>query len=292
MSASPTPPKPSQSLKAHAHNHTFKFSESEHTQPPLQYAEALFDFPANDADELPFEEQDIILIPPLEKGLTAQSGWLYGENNGVWGWFPDSYVRVLTPQEAVEIASSDLRNAGRFKAVQGSVKPYLVDSFDSLATNRSDRDLTARVSMESLAEEDEEEEEETQVAKVNEDVDDDDDEDVPLSQTQSQSKLAKAKYAALLAKETSNEHLHPFEIKTLQLQRYHPAQPLQHNLIQLRRSGQHHGFSAENLPSLQQQALRRHLQQRQHPTPSPFSKNIPATPCQPIFQLHLQRVPI
>ncbi|KAJ3070680.1 Myosin 10A, isoform D [Podochytrium sp. JEL0797] len=183
------PPKPSAILKAQAHNHTFTVSEQEHTQPPILYAQALYDFPANEPDELPFEEQDTILIPPLSKDIAVQSGWLYGENNGVWGWFPNSYVRILTAQEAVEIASCDLRNAGRFKAVQGSVKPYMVESFDSLCTNYSQCESKV-LSIDSLVEEQDED--------VEEDAGENSEDDVPLSRRPSNS--AKLKYAELVAK--------------------------------------------------------------------------------------------
>ncbi|KAJ3025461.1 UNVERIFIED_CONTAM: Myosin 10A, isoform D [Siphonaria sp. JEL0065] len=213
-----TPPqKPPASLKAFAHNHTFAVAsisstESDQTstltfatatpqvhQPSIIYAQALYDFVSHEPDELPFEEQDLIIIPPLDSShvVGAAAGWLYGENNGIWGWFPESFVRILSPQEAVEVASADLASAGRFKAVQGSVKPYLIDSIDSLATNYSTR-RDSIASMESLMEEEE--------------IGDDD--DTPLGDSDA---AMRSKYADLVAKATTEQHL----------QQQQPQQPQQ-----------------------------------------------------------------
>ncbi|KAJ3106972.1 Myosin 10A, isoform D [Phlyctochytrium planicorne] len=63
---------------------------------PMHYVKALYDFAAKEQEELPMEEEDIIAVP----SMVSKGGWLFGENNGAWGWFPESYVRVLTEEEA------------------------------------------------------------------------------------------------------------------------------------------------------------------------------------------------
>ncbi|KAJ3122276.1 hypothetical protein HK101_006605, partial [Irineochytrium annulatum] len=63
----------------------------------MRYAKALYDFMAKEADELQMEEEDIISIPTKE----SKNGWLHGENNGAWGWFPEDYVRILSEEEAI-----------------------------------------------------------------------------------------------------------------------------------------------------------------------------------------------
>ncbi|KAJ3116908.1 Myosin 10A, isoform D [Phlyctochytrium bullatum] len=63
--------------------------------PAMHYVKALYDFVPKEPEELPMEEEDIISLP----SMVAKGGWLFGENNGAWGWFPESYVRVLTEEE-------------------------------------------------------------------------------------------------------------------------------------------------------------------------------------------------
>ncbi|KAJ3194523.1 Myosin 10A, isoform D [Irineochytrium annulatum] len=68
----------------------------------IMYARALYDFPAKDPQELNIEEQDIVSVPiTMPDQFPAQNGWLYGECNGNWGWFPEGYVRFLTEDELV-----------------------------------------------------------------------------------------------------------------------------------------------------------------------------------------------
>ncbi|TPX67259.1 hypothetical protein SpCBS45565_g03905 [Spizellomyces sp. 'palustris'] len=62
-----------------------------------KFAKALYDFAANERDELMLEEEDIV---QLLKG-DAKGGWLFGLKNGVWGWFPANFVRMLTDEEAI-----------------------------------------------------------------------------------------------------------------------------------------------------------------------------------------------
>ncbi|KAJ3216189.1 Myosin 10A, isoform D [Dinochytrium kinnereticum] len=64
---------------------------------PMRYAKAMYDFPAKETDELQLEEEDVIAISSTE----SKGGWLYGENNGAWGWFPERYVRFLSEEEAI-----------------------------------------------------------------------------------------------------------------------------------------------------------------------------------------------
>ncbi|KAJ3334259.1 Myosin 10A, isoform D [Blyttiomyces sp. JEL0837] len=65
--------------------------------PKIYYAKAKYDFPAQNSDELPFEEEDVICVTQTE----SRNEWLFGENNGVWGWFPAAYVRAMTEDEIV-----------------------------------------------------------------------------------------------------------------------------------------------------------------------------------------------
>lgn len=61
---------------------------------PLRYAKALYDYAAREEDEICLEEEDIVSI--IKSGL----GWSYGDNNGNVGYFPESYVRILSDEEA------------------------------------------------------------------------------------------------------------------------------------------------------------------------------------------------
>ncbi|KAJ1540589.1 hypothetical protein HK096_010817, partial [Nowakowskiella sp. JEL0078] len=68
------------------------------------YAKALYDFPGTgEPDELTLEEEDVVELFSSE----ANNGWLWGEYNGVNGCFPYSYVRILTPEEAIAEGLSD-----------------------------------------------------------------------------------------------------------------------------------------------------------------------------------------
>ncbi|KAI8999847.1 hypothetical protein BC832DRAFT_563834 [Gaertneriomyces semiglobifer] len=60
-----------------------------------RYAKALYDFPATGMEELLLEEDDIITLTRS----SPQNGWLFGMKNGIWGWFPASYVKILTEEE-------------------------------------------------------------------------------------------------------------------------------------------------------------------------------------------------
>ncbi|KAI8833753.1 hypothetical protein BC829DRAFT_407635 [Chytridium lagenaria] len=64
----------------------------------MHYLKALYDFAAKEQEELPMEEEDIIA------------------NNGAWGWFPESYVRILTDDEASAegLISSTVTTSGTF----------------------------------------------------------------------------------------------------------------------------------------------------------------------------------
>ncbi|KAJ3118691.1 Rho guanine nucleotide exchange factor 4 [Phlyctochytrium bullatum] len=66
-------------------------------RPNIYYAKALYDFPAKETDELQLEEEDIIVLSSNE----SKGGWLYGENHGNWGWFPERYIRILTDEEVI-----------------------------------------------------------------------------------------------------------------------------------------------------------------------------------------------
>ncbi|KAJ3342836.1 cytochrome c oxidase subunit 1 [Gonapodya sp. JEL0774] len=62
-----------------------------------KYARAIYDYAPKYADELQFEEEDIIEVfqGPEYEG----DGWVYGELHDVWGWIPLSYVQILTDDE-------------------------------------------------------------------------------------------------------------------------------------------------------------------------------------------------
>jgi SH3 domain len=63
---------------------------------PLMYAQALYDYEADDRTSLSFYEGDVIqVITQLE------SGWWDGVINGVRGWFPSNYYQVITNLEQV-----------------------------------------------------------------------------------------------------------------------------------------------------------------------------------------------
>ncbi|TPX30848.1 hypothetical protein SeMB42_g07856 [Synchytrium endobioticum] len=61
------------------------------------YAKAVYDFAGHQVEELSLEEDDVVT---LSVGLHVRGGWMYGEVNGNCGWFPTSYVKVLSDDEA------------------------------------------------------------------------------------------------------------------------------------------------------------------------------------------------
>ncbi|KAI8822520.1 rho guanine nucleotide exchange factor [Fimicolochytrium jonesii] len=63
----------------------------------LRFARALYDFAANERDELMLEEEDIVQVLKIDE----KGGWMFGLKNGVWGWFPTNFVQMLTDSEAV-----------------------------------------------------------------------------------------------------------------------------------------------------------------------------------------------
>lgn len=62
----------------------------------IKYAKALYDYTAQNIDEISFEEDDIIGVISTETTL----GWLYGECNNTFGFFPESYVSILSAEQA------------------------------------------------------------------------------------------------------------------------------------------------------------------------------------------------
>ena len=60
----------------------------------MTLAIALFDFKAENADELPFKKGDKIKILSKDSGI-AGDGWWAGEANGNQGVFPIEYVSEL-----------------------------------------------------------------------------------------------------------------------------------------------------------------------------------------------------
>ncbi|TPX38315.1 hypothetical protein SmJEL517_g00307 [Synchytrium microbalum] len=68
------------------------------TEPPkARYAKALYDFVSNQNEELSLEEEDVVT---LSVGVHVRGGWMYGECSGQTGWFPATYVKVLSDEEA------------------------------------------------------------------------------------------------------------------------------------------------------------------------------------------------
>lgn len=78
------------------------------------YVKVLHDYIPRDADELGLEEEDVVTLYKADIMEKDSSGWLYGENNGNWGFFPASHVKFLTEEEALAegiATSSSLTNA-------------------------------------------------------------------------------------------------------------------------------------------------------------------------------------
>ncbi|KAI8615789.1 hypothetical protein BC830DRAFT_1120934 [Chytriomyces sp. MP71] len=115
------------------------------------FAKALYDFPAHEPDELYFEEEDLIVIPARTgAGESSTSDWLYGENNGVFGWFPASYVRIV---DKVEVEADLNLYCGAWRKVPPRTNlKGVTDSCDSMAVLRGSVDiLQAPQSLDSLA---------------------------------------------------------------------------------------------------------------------------------------------
>ncbi|KAJ3223727.1 hypothetical protein HK099_000747 [Clydaea vesicula] len=85
------------------------------------YAKVLYDYSPREHDELQLEEDDIVRVASQEE----KDGWLYGtfetnslsfnhfllgESNGVWGYFPKSYVEFLT-EEQIKVENIEIPTA-------------------------------------------------------------------------------------------------------------------------------------------------------------------------------------
>ena len=64
----------------------------------IKKARALFDYNAENNDELTFKKGEIIIV--LETQV-EDSGWWKGEINGNVGLFPDNFVELLSLQQQV-----------------------------------------------------------------------------------------------------------------------------------------------------------------------------------------------
>ncbi|KAJ3116826.1 Myosin 10A, isoform D [Physocladia obscura] len=109
----------------------------------VYYVQALYDYPARDPNELPFEEHDIIIIF-INAAVDERDArdWAFGENKGLFGFVPLAFVRRLTVQETRDAASLlQLRHRCIENRRAASVVPlFVAASFDSLCTNSSASD--------------------------------------------------------------------------------------------------------------------------------------------------------
>lgn len=64
----------------------------------LVYGTVICDYAAKDPGELSLEEMDVIGIYPDK----TKNGRMYGISNGIKGWFPESVVKLLSEEEALE----------------------------------------------------------------------------------------------------------------------------------------------------------------------------------------------
>ncbi|KAJ3260020.1 Rho guanine nucleotide exchange factor 4 [Boothiomyces macroporosus] len=64
----------------------------------LVYGTVICDYAAKDPGELSLEEMDVIGIYPNK----TKNGRMYGISNGIKGWFPESVVKLLSEEEALE----------------------------------------------------------------------------------------------------------------------------------------------------------------------------------------------
>ncbi|ORX44302.1 hypothetical protein BCR36DRAFT_127473 [Piromyces finnis] len=94
-----------------------------------EYGKAIHDYSGRAEDELTFEEEDVILL-----SLKDDNGdWFFGELNGSRGWFPSSYIRILTEKECINegIAwppqSSLLSSASCFSIKSSSKDPSVIN---------------------------------------------------------------------------------------------------------------------------------------------------------------------
>ena len=67
----------------------------------------MFDYEAQNPDELSLTEGDIIVITRKEAG---DSGWWEGELNGKKGVFPDNFVELLPPEVGLRKERLSRRN--------------------------------------------------------------------------------------------------------------------------------------------------------------------------------------
>ncbi|KAJ3410974.1 Myosin 10A, isoform D [Chytridiales sp. JEL 0842] len=89
----------------------------------ITYARAIFDFTPNTKDEIALEEQDLLIVQNRDP---ANGGWWFGTNHGCRGWFPGSYVEVLTEEEVREELGG---------GVQGEMMEEVEDKVDNQEYN-------------------------------------------------------------------------------------------------------------------------------------------------------------
>uniref|UniRef100_A0A1A7W7D5 Osteoclast-stimulating factor 1 n=2 Tax=Iconisemion striatum TaxID=60296 RepID=A0A1A7W7D5_9TELE len=71
----------------------------------VEYCQVLFDYKSISEDELNLKKGDIVAIVNKE---TEDEGWWEGELNGHCGYFPDNFVMVLPPRDALPSGNTNL----------------------------------------------------------------------------------------------------------------------------------------------------------------------------------------
>nr|XP_015805563.2 SH3 domain-containing protein 21 [Nothobranchius furzeri] len=71
----------------------------------VEYCQALFDYKSVSEDELDLKKGDIVAVVNKE---TEDEGWWEGELNGRCGYFPDNFVMVLPPKDALPSGNTTL----------------------------------------------------------------------------------------------------------------------------------------------------------------------------------------
>lgn len=68
---------------------------------------AIYEFVARNQDEISFQPGDIVMVPAEQNG---EPGWLAGEIRGHLGWFPESYVELVSDGGTADSALSGIKD--------------------------------------------------------------------------------------------------------------------------------------------------------------------------------------
>ncbi|KAJ3020230.1 Rho guanine nucleotide exchange factor 4 [Thoreauomyces humboldtii] len=105
----------------------------------IRFAKALYDFGANDLDELPLEQDDIVKVVKADPA----GEWMCGVKNDVWGWFPAGFVRILTDDEAIAEGLLEPEDIGKLVSLPNNTR--------TAAARRSSINLAESPSITTLA---------------------------------------------------------------------------------------------------------------------------------------------